>query len=193
MASEQTDQGRGAGPRVRRLASDVLTADEIAEIRALMTAAFGDDDEDRFDNTDWEHALGGSHVVVDLDGRIVGHAAVVERELHIAGRSIRTGYVEAVATAPDRQGSGVGTLAMEVIGSIIAAGYELGALGTGSHHFYERLGWRTWRGPSFVRTAAGDQETPDDDGYIMVLLTPTTGPLDPTSTISCDWRPGDVW
>ena len=193
MASEQADPDHSAGPRVRRLTSDALTVDEIAEIRALMTAAFGDDEEERFGDSDWEHALGGSHVVVDVEGRIVAHAAVVERDLHVAGRPIRTGYVEAVATSPDRQGSGFGTLAMVEIGSIIAAEFELGALGTGGHHFYERLGWRTWRGPSFVRTATGDEETPDDDGYIMVLVTPTTGPLDPTTTISCDWRAGDVW
>lgn len=179
--------------RLRRLATEQLTTDEIGAIRELMTAAFGDDEEERFEDADWEHALGGTHVVLDIDGEIVAHAAVVERELQVAGRPLRTGYVEAVATAPDRQGGGHGTRVMAEIGAIIEARYEIGALGTGSHHFYERLGWRTWRGPSSVRTSDGDHRTPDDDGYILVRTTPTTPPIDLADPISCEWRPGDVW
>lgn len=179
--------------RLRRLATEELTSDETNAIRALMAVAFGDDEEERFEDDDWEHALGGTHVVLDIGGEVVAHAAVVERELHVAGRPIRTGYVEAVATAPHRQGQGHGTRVMAEIGAIIAEGYELGALGTGSHHFYERQGWRTWAGPSFVRTATGDRRTSDDDGYILVLTTPKTPPMDLADPISCELRPGDVW
>jgi aminoglycoside 2'-N-acetyltransferase I len=179
--------------RVRRLASPELSAAEIAEIRRLLGEAFGDDPEERFEDADWEHALGGTHVVVDDHGQIVAHAAVVERELHVAGRPIRTGYVEAVATVPRRQGEGLGTRAMAAVGEIIEADYELGALGTGSHHFYERLGWETWRGPAFVRTPEGDRRTADDEGFILVLRTVRTPTLDLSAAISCEWRPGDVW
>jgi aminoglycoside 2'-N-acetyltransferase I len=80
-----------------------------------------------------------------------------------------------------------------VNGHLADAGYELGALGTGSQGFYERLGWFVWRGPSSVRRAGGEQPTPEEDGYIMALRTPATPPLDPEAPISCDWRPGDVW
>ncbi|MEA2519361.1 MAG: aminoglycoside 2-N-acetyltransferase, partial [Chloroflexota bacterium] len=73
-------------PRVRLLASEALTADDVRSIRAMMTAAFGDDEDERFDEADWQHALGGTHVVLDVDGEIVAHAAVVERRLHFAGR-----------------------------------------------------------------------------------------------------------
>ena len=71
--------------------------------------------------------------------------------------------------------------------------YDLGALGTGRHHFYERIGWQTWRGPSWVQTADGPRRTAEDDGYILVLPTPTSPPLDLTLPITCDWREGDVW
>ena len=71
--------------------------------------------------------------------------------------------------------------------------FELGALGTGRLHFYERLGWRTWTGPTSVRTPQGTQRTPDEDGYVMVLPTPSSPPLDLAARISCEWRPGDVW
>jgi aminoglycoside 2'-N-acetyltransferase I len=58
---------------------------------------------------------------------------------------------------------------------------------------YERLGWLTWAGPAFVRTSDGPLRTPDDEGYILVLRTPTSPVFDLTEPISCDWRPGDAW
>jgi aminoglycoside 2'-N-acetyltransferase I len=71
--------------------------------------------------------------------------------------------------------------------------FELGALGTGAHRFYERLGWQTWRGPAYLRTSEGLQRTPDEEGYILVLRTPSSPPFDLAEPISCEWRPGDVW
>lgn len=178
---------------LRRLTTDELTAREVQAIRRLLVAAFGSDDEERFTEDDWQHAIGGLHFVVELDGDIVAHASVVERTLHIDGRPLRTGYVEAVATAPDHQGAGLGTMVMRDVGAYIGERFQLGALGTGSHRFYERLGWLTWRGPSSVRTDTGTQPTPEEDGYILVLPTPCSPTLDLTASISCEWRPGDVW
>lgn len=179
--------------QLRRVASARLTADEASAIRALLDVAFGGDEDDRFDDTDWAHALGGVHVLLEAGGVILAHASVVEREIHVASRALRTGYVEAVATDPARQQEGFGTRVMTEVGAIIAAEYEVGVLGTGVHHFYERLGWRRWRGPALVRMPQGDRRTPDEEGDIMVLTTPTTPTLTWTDPISCDWRPGDVW
>jgi aminoglycoside 2'-N-acetyltransferase I len=170
-----------------------LTPTETAAIRSILDEAFGQSEDDRFTDDDWEHAVGGTHFVLDLAREIVGHASVVERVLEIASRSIRTGYVEAVAVAPARQGAGYGSALMADATAWVAAHFELGALGTGRHRFYERLGWRTWRGPSSVRVPGGTRRTPADDGYILVLPTPTSPPLDFTAPISCDWRQGDVW
>jgi aminoglycoside 2'-N-acetyltransferase I len=156
-------------------------------------AAFGPDEDERFTDDDWEHAVGGTHFVLDVDGVIVSQASVVERELHVDGRPLRTGYVEAVATAPDQQGAGFGSRVMQDVTAYVADAFELGALGTGRQGFYARLGWQTWAGPSFVRTVGGSRRTPDDDGYIMVFLTPSSPRLDLDAAISCDWRPGDVW
>ncbi len=178
--------------RTRRLTTTELIDAELIAIRELMDVAFADDEGGPFDDDDWQHALGGVHVVLDVDGVIVAHASVVERDIHIARQPLRTGYVEAVATAPGRQG--FGTKVMEAIGVVIQADFELGVLGTGRHHFYERLGWQTWQGPAFLRTPYGDQRTPDEEGYLLVLLTPRSPVgLDLTAPISCEWRPGDVW
>jgi len=179
--------------RLRELASEELTAAEVAELRRLMADAFADDEHGGFDDDDWQHALGGRHFVLDQDGLIVCHASVVERELRVAAAALRTGYVEAVATVPALQGRGHGSTVMRAVNAFIVARFELGALGTSSHGFYERLGWQVWRGPSSVRAARGELATPDDDGYIMVLRTPASPSLALTDPISCDWRAGDVW
>ncbi|MCY7418433.1 MAG: GNAT family N-acetyltransferase [Chloroflexi bacterium] len=180
--------------RIRRLTTTDLTAAELIAVRELMDIAFADDADEALGDDDWQHALGGVHVVLDVDGVIVAHASVVERDIHIAGQPLRTGYVEAVATAPDHQDRGFGTQVMEAIGGVIQAHFELGVLGTGRHHFYERLGWQTWQGPAFLRTADGDQRTQDEEGYLLVLLTSSSPVgIDLTAPISCEWRPGDVW
>ena len=183
----------GEPTRLRQAATDELDAAELRAIRTMLIVAFGDEPEVWLTDDDWLHALGGRHFVLDSDGEVVAHAAVVEREVRVAGRPLRTGYVEAVATTPDRQGRGLGTIVMAAVGEHIREHFELGVLGTGRHHFYERLGWRTWRGPSSVRWPDGLRATPDDDGYLMVLETPATPPLDLDAPIDCDWRPGDSW
>ena len=180
-------------PRPRRVATADLSLPEIAAIRQMLVTAYGSDDEEGFTTDDWDHAIGGIHFVLDLDGEVVTHASVVERELHVDGRPFRTGYVEAVATAPHRQDNGFGSLVMEDVGSYIRECFELGALGTGRRRFYERLGWVTWIGPTSVRAAEGTRRTADEDGYVMVLPTPSGPPLDLAAPISCEWRQGDVW
>jgi aminoglycoside 2'-N-acetyltransferase I len=178
---------------LRVLRTPDLTDMEIAGIRRLMLDAFGTDEEDAFTDDDWAHSIGGLHFVLDIDGEIVTHASLVERELHIGDRPLRTGYVEAVATSPGYEGRGHGSQVMEAVAGHIRGGYELGGLGSERHHFYERLGWETWRGPTFVRGADGPERTPEEDGYILVLRTPASPPFDLAETISCEWRVGDVW
>ena len=185
--------------RLRRLATNELTDRELEHLHALLIEAFIDafdepsEPEEAFSKDDWYHALGGVHVLAEVDGRVVAHASVVDRVLQVDGRPLRTGYVEAVATVREARGRGYGTAVMEVIDEIIREGYELGALGTGAYHFYERLGWRAWPGPTAVRTETGEQRTPNADRYVFFLRTPATPPLDEKATLSCDWRPGDVW
>ncbi len=179
------------GRRLRSLRTEELTSSEISAIRDLLWAAFADDD--GFEEDDWAHALGGLHFIAEREGAIVAHAAVVERVLHVNGSPLRTGYVEAVATSPALPGEGIGSQLMSAVGAHLLDGFELGALGATRIAFYERLGWRVWRGPSAVRTDAGPVPTPDDDGAIMVLPTRASPNLDLTVPISCDWRPGDVW
>jgi aminoglycoside 2'-N-acetyltransferase I len=177
---------------VRRATTSELTPREIATLRRMMTAAF-EHKHSTFDDADWEHAVGGIHVLVEGGGEILSHGSVVERRLELGGLLVTSGYVEAVATWPDHQHRGYGTLVMREIADLIRAGYAIGALSTGVEGFYERLGWERWLGSTAVRTPRGVEKTPDDDGAIMILRTPTSPPLDVNAPIVCDWREGDVW
>jgi aminoglycoside 2'-N-acetyltransferase I len=177
--------------RLRSVPTAELDDGELAALRDMLFAAFGG----RFDEHDWEHTLGGVHVLAFEGNAVVAHGAVVSRVLVAGGRGLRTGYVEGVATRADRRGRGLATLVMREVGLVIERDYELGALGDGSGipGFYQRLGWETWQGPTWVAGPAGRERTAEEDGSILVLRTPATGELELTGSLTCDWRPGDVW
>jgi len=178
--------------QLRRSATVELSQEELAAVRRLVFEAFGG----RFDEHDWDHTLGGTHLLaVEDDGAVVAHAAVVPRTLVAGERPLQTGYVEGVATRADRRRRGLATLVMEAAGRVVREGYQLGALSDGSRvpGFYQRLGWEVWPGPTFVAGPDGPVRTAEEDGSVLVLRTPATGELDPTGPLVCDWRPGDVW
>jgi len=177
---------------IRQVANGKLTETEISVIRDLLRVAFADDGEG-FTDDDWEHAAVGTHFLLEQAGSLLAYASVALRALEVHERMLRVGYVEAVATRPDVQGRGHGSSVVREVNKHIRSSYELGALSTGLPGFYRRLGWELWLGSTAVRTERGPVPTPEDDGGIMVLLTPTTPELDLHAPISCEWRPGDVW
>jgi len=173
---------------IERLPSAEMTPSLTAQLRELCWSAFA-----RFTEHDFEHAHGGDHVVV-LDGQtLLTHAAVVPRIIHVGERELRAGYVEAVGTLPANQGQGLGSKAMKIIEVLIRERYEFGALRTGRHTFYERLGWERWRGPSYVIGDGGRTRTPDEDNDIMVLRHGPTAEVDLSAPIACHDRSGDAW
>jgi aminoglycoside 2'-N-acetyltransferase I len=174
---------------VRIVATDAPSDAELQAIRELLDAAF----DGGFADEDWEHTVGGHHVLAVKDGRIVSHAAVVERLLMAADRPLRTGYVEGVATALELRGRGDASTVMNEIDTFIRGNYELGGLSTGLPDFYARLGWELWMGPTYASSPRGVQRTAEDDGGVMILRTKTTQELDTTLPLVCEWRSGDVW
>ena len=155
----------------------------------MLDEAFGGD----FTDDDWQHALGGVHVWVTGSHGLISYGSIVGRTLACSGQTLRVGYVEAVATDASSRRQGHGARVMRRIGALIRAGYPLGALSTGTHAFYETLGWERWRGPTCVAGTRGRERTPADDGDVMILRTPRAPRLDLDGDIVCDWRAGDVW
>lgn len=151
----------------------------------------------RFDDDDWAHALGGWHAALTTDGTptgpILAHAAVAGRVLETGGRTFATGYVEAVATRAEARGTGAGSAVMTVLTGRLDRTWEFGALATGSHGFYARLGWEPWTGPSYLRRGAELIRTAGDDSSIMVRRHGASVAVDLDAAIVCDERPGAVW
>jgi aminoglycoside 2'-N-acetyltransferase I len=175
--------------RVRIAETAELTAGELEAVRGLMRAAFIDG----FSDEDWRHTLGGRHVMVEIDGDLVSHAAVVARTLFAGDRPVRTGYVEGVATHPAHQRKGWSTAVMRTVNRVIQDHFEMGGLSTGVPELYARLGWERWLGPTFVDGPTGRRRTEEDDGGVMVLRTSRTRDVPLTDELACDWRDGDVW
>ncbi|HMN99249.1 MAG TPA: GNAT family N-acetyltransferase [Miltoncostaeaceae bacterium] len=168
--------------------TSALRPAQLTAIRSLLHLAFDD-----FGEADWEHALGGMHATV-WDGDVaVSHGSVVMRRLILDGRALRCGYVEAVATRPDRRGEGHASRVMEALADVIRGAYDIGALGATDMAvpLYRRLGWLPWEGRLSALTPAGPVGTPDDEGSVYVL--PVAVTTDLAAELTCDWRDGDVW
>jgi aminoglycoside 2'-N-acetyltransferase I len=166
-----------------------LEPDVLATTRQMLDAAFEGD----LAAEDWEHGLGGMHVLAWQGGGLVGHASVVQRRILHGGRAQRVGYVEAVGVRPDRQRTGIGGLLMDAAEAVIVGGYDFGALASSDAGlaFYRSRGWLPWQGRTAVLAPGGIRPTPDGDDCVHVF--PVHGSLALDGELVCDWRDGDVW
>jgi aminoglycoside 2'-N-acetyltransferase I len=179
----------GSVPALRAFGTSEATGPLLAAVRRLLERAFAGD----FSDEDWAHTLGGRHFVTSDGDEVLAHAAVVPRVLEVAGRPFATGYVEGVATTPPRRGRGLGSEVMAEATAYLRTAYELGALSTSRHAFYERLGWERWQGPTYVRRDGQVVRTQDEDDGVMVLRFGPSADVDRTDSITCEGRPGDDW
>ena len=176
-------------PAIALFTTADASGERLSQIRQLLFTAF----DGTFSEEDWEHTLGGWHVVVADGGVIIAHVAVVLRVLEVADQPFRTGYVEGVATDPARQREGLGAQTMGEVSTLLLGEFEMGALSTSVHEFYERLGWERWNGPTYVRHGSDVVRTEDEDAGVMVLRFGPSKHIDLTASISCKRRLGDDW
>ncbi|MGW1894243.1 GNAT family N-acetyltransferase [Streptomyces sp. NPDC002004] len=169
----------------------VHTADlgigELRAVRTLVDEAFEGD----FGDEDWEHGLGGVHAVVRWGADVVAHGAVVQRRVLHHGRSLRVGYVEAVAVRADLRRRGLGGRVMGELERVIDAAYALGALSASEAGapLYAGRGWRVWPGRLGTLGPDGVVPLPEEEGTTYVR---GGAALDPESALLFDWRDGDV-
>ncbi|MFI7585957.1 GNAT family N-acetyltransferase [Spongisporangium articulatum] len=171
-----------------------LSPEQLAEARALLFTVFAGDDP--MTDDDWEHCLGGLHVLVHDGPELVAHGAVVMRRLLHAGRALRCGYVEGVAVRAGRRRRGLGGVVMAELERVVRAAYDLGALGATDDGapFYASRGWRPWPGTTSTLTTSGLVRTPGEDGWIYVFGgTMPLEALDLTGDLACGPRLGDAW
>ncbi|SDP61753.1 aminoglycoside 2'-N-acetyltransferase I [Klenkia soli] len=176
---------------LRTLPTANLTAAERTALRDLLDGAFAGDDP--FDDEDWGHALGGVHVLASRDGELLGHAAVVGRQLIAGGRTLRTGYVEAVAVAAAARRQGIAGALMAEVERLIRGGFELGALAASADGaaLYDARGWTRWTGP--LRCLTPDGVVDGDGSWVYVLPVPGIDAGTGDLPLICDWRRGSLW
>lgn len=92
-------------------------------MRSMLDDAFDGD----FSDDDRDHALGGVHVLAEVDEAFVGHTAVVPRRVWLDGEERSCGHVEAVAVSASARRRGVGVAPMREVAALLAP-YDLGAL-----------------------------------------------------------------
>ena len=71
------------------------------------------------------------------------------------------------------------------------SGFDLGALSPSEPGWYERLGWERWQGPLCIVKDGIAEVTPDE--CVLIYRTPKTGALDPTASLTAEWRSFELW
>ncbi|MFF5405936.1 GNAT family N-acetyltransferase [Streptomyces misionensis] len=177
--------------RMRLAHTADLGPDELGAARALLDDAFEGD----FADEDWDHGLGGMHVLIHDAAGLAAHGSVVMRRVRHAGRWLRTGYVEAVAVRADVRRTGLGGRVMAELERVIERAYDLGALAASEDgaRLYAARGWRRWEGQVHALSPEhGIVRLPHDEGAVHVWPATPAGALDPACALVFDWRDGDV-
>ena len=172
--------------RLEVVRAQELTPEVLTTVHALCDRAYGEDLQPLFATfVDTTHVLGY------LGSTLVSHAMWVTRWLQPGdGPTLRTAFVEMVATEPDLQRRGLATAVMNRLTSSISE-YDLGGLCPAAPRLYAKLGWIFWSGPLFIRSRERLVPTPDE--RIMILRLPRTPTLDLDQPLSAEWREGEFW
>jgi aminoglycoside 2'-N-acetyltransferase I len=168
--------------------SQDLSPAEYTEILALCTQAF------RRDYAPFLKTFPNpTHILGRYRRKLVSHVLWITRWLQIGASPIlRTAYIEALATDLDHRNRG---FASEVMRKVVEEiqDFDIAALSTGSHGFYERLGWRIWEGPLYTRKEKDLIAMPEEQGCVMVFCLPKTPPCNLNDSLSIEWRELEPW
>jgi predicted N-acetyltransferase YhbS len=139
------------------------TVEELPKLRELLNDVFlaPDSDGDLFQIAPLLYSEDNvANLRVVRDGkRFVGHAGILPRQIRWRGQVLDAGLIGGVCAREDRQGEGIGTLAMQDAAErMYELGLDFGVLWTGKHGFYQRLDWRVAGGVSImgIQEAAGE-------------------------------------
>lgn len=116
--------------------------EDAAVIGALVTAAFGpDDDTARFVEAVREQAEVCLAEVAVAAGRVVGHAQWCDAPIAVDGRRVKGAYLTCLSAAPALQGRGIGSrLVRSGLSRLRGWGYEVATL-LGDPTYYGRFGF----------------------------------------------------
>lgn len=172
--------------RLAVVAAVDLAGPERSQIVRLCTDAF------EVDYSPFLKSFGQcTHLLGFLGSELISHALWLPRPLSIAGTWLsNAAYIEAMATKEGYEGRGYGSAVMRRVHEEIRS-YEIAALSTSVPEWYERLGWKRWRGPRLILRGAEIIPTPDDD---VMVYAPSGGVThDVNQTLAAEWRPLELW
>ncbi|MFO8081517.1 MAG: GNAT family N-acetyltransferase [Armatimonadota bacterium] len=158
-----------------KLSVGPCTVEELRKLRALLNEVFITERDAEGDLFEYAPLLYAEENVENLrvvrDGkRLVGHAGILARRIRWRDQTLTAGLIGGVCARKELRGEGIGTLAMENAAERMSEiGLDFGVLWTGSHGFYQRLGWRTAGGVTIM----GIQEAADEPvelGYEIMRL-----------------------
>ena len=171
------------------LSTEDLSSEQRSSIVEVCIAAH---DNGAFANLFNHIKSGGRHFLAYRGGELVSHAVVTTRWVQPEGLGVlKTAFVDAVATLPAQQGLGYASAVMRRLATEIDD-YTIGCLQTDLPAFYERLGWKVWRGSLAGRSEHGLVPTPEQRG-VMVLRLPQTPPLDLETLLTIECQPDRIW
>lgn len=140
---------------------------------------------------DFSTCLGGLHIIAYENNEIVGHGALIQRQLVVNGKPLKAGYVESMAVRSDKQRQGIGKLLMLEINQLIKMTYQIGALSQSEEGegLYLNSGWIKMKPPFYEFTINGIEKSDE----ISVMIYDLTNMLNVVSKLIIDCRIGDSW
>lgn len=110
------------------------------------------------------------HLLIRKEDYLATHLSLWAQHFRLGDAAAGGGYIEDVATDPLHVGEGLASEAMRAAASRARTrGLDLLGLATGIPPFYERLGWRTWRGAHTVHVTGSDLSFVDEPLMLLPL------------------------
>ncbi|WP_272665749.1 GNAT family N-acetyltransferase [Providencia sp. PROV174] len=166
-----------------------LSTENREALYSMLYQSFEQD----FTHDDFEHALGGMHVLAYDQQQIIGHVAIIQRHMAIGNTPITVGYVEAMAVLENYRRQGIGKQLMVATNQIITDCYQLGLLSASDEgfHIYQSVGWQVWNGPLYELNQGHYIHSVDEEGGVMGWS--KNNLIDFSQPLYCDFRSGDQW
>ncbi len=125
--------------------------------------------------TEGDSTLRMRHARIAVAGaRVLAHVRIFARQMLVRGVPVAAGGVGSVASHPDARGAGLPTAVLrDAIDVMREDGAAVSFLFTGIPAFYERVGFRIAREPSFEAVARAVAALPHDGGYELRAIGPS--------------------
>lgn len=150
-----------------------LSKSDDALIRKLLVDCFPEDVAVFSKSRNW-HGTDPEYIILNRKGKeIVGHVAVVLREITCGRARVTIAGIQSLAVRPECRGTGLSqTLMTRSMSEAWQRGIKFGLLFCvpNLERFYASLGWRRIDGPFFMRDESGRKTSTPQKNIGMILL-----------------------